>query len=155
MVRSLRCGSDGGIVKRVDGPVTEKAVLIADQWRHRRQQLSPEQVHVCFEAGTERAFSGAYWNTKTAGVYRCAVCDAALFASEAKYDSGSGWPSFWQPVDGAGLSRIPDHSCGMVRVELRCARCGSHLGHEFGDGPAPTGKRYCINSAALNLVPAG
>lgn len=122
------------------------------EWQAR---LSPEQYAVCRCSATERAFTGRFWNHKEAGTYVCAACAAPLFASTAKYDSGSGWPSYWQPLDASAVSEHADHSHGMERVEVKCARCGSHLGHVFPDGPPPTGLRYCINSAALDFVPAG
>jgi peptide-methionine (R)-S-oxide reductase len=108
---------------------------------------------VCREKGTERAFTGGYWNTKTPGVYRCVACGEPLFASETKYDSGSGWPSFWQPIDQEAVESEVDRSLGMTRTEVHCRRCGSHLGHVFPDGPQPTGLRYCINSVSLELDP--
>ncbi len=116
-----------------------------------RGRLTPEQWHVTQEAGTERAFTGEYWNTKTAGTYRCRVCDAELFRSETKYDSGSGWPSFTAPVADGAVSEHRDVSHGMIRTESTCANCGAHLGHVFPDGPGPEGLRYCMNSASLRL----
>lgn len=130
--------------------MTEKFDRTDAEWR---ETLSEEQYHVCREKGTERAFTGAYWDTKTPGLYRCAACGEPLFDASAKFDSGTGWPSFWQPVNGESVATETDQSHGMVRTEVHCRRCGSHLGHVFPDGPNPTGLRYCINSVSLQLDP--
>jgi peptide-methionine (R)-S-oxide reductase len=128
----------------------ERVVKSDAEWK---QALSPEQYRVLRRHGTERAFSGAYWNTKEDGIYRCAGCGLALFDSTTKYDSGTGWPSYWAPIDEAHVGTETDRSFFMVRTEGHCARCGGHLGHVFEDGPEPTGLRYCINSAALDFEP--
>ncbi len=125
-----------------DMPQTES------EWR---DKLDPARYQVLRQGGTERAFTGEYWDTKTPGVYRCAGCGEKLFSSETKYESGSGWPSFYQPIDGDMIEEEEDRSYGMVRTEIKCANCGGHLGHIFDDGPNPTGLRYCVNSASLKL----
>lgn len=117
-----------------------------------RQRLTPEQWHVTQEAGTERAFTGRYWDEWEDGQYHCIVCDAALFDAETKFDAGCGWPSFYQAIDSDAVTYHRDTAYGMVRTEVRCASCGAHLGHIFPDGPAPTGDRFCMNSASLQLA---
>ncbi len=116
-----------------------------------RARLTPEQFHVTQEGGTERAFTGIYWDEHDDGVYRCIVCETPLFSSATKYDSGSGWPSFWEALGPDVVTLLQDVSHGMVRTEVRCATCDAHLGHVFPDGPRPTGERYCMNSASLRL----
>jgi peptide-methionine (R)-S-oxide reductase len=119
-----------------------------------RAQLDPTQYQVARHAATERAFTGRFWDHWHNGVYTCVGCGQVLFTSDTKFDAGCGWPSYWQAVDAGRIERVVDQSHGMTRVEVRCANCGSHLGHVFDDGPAPTGERFCINSAAINFAAA-
>lgn len=128
--------------------MTDKVSKTEDAWR---TQLTPEQFNVARQAGTERAFSGKYWDCKDTGTYACICCGAELFHSDAKYDSGTGWPSFFQPISEDAVATEIDDSLGVRRIEVKCARCDAHLGHVFPDGPAPATERYCMNSASLDL----
>ena len=128
--------------------MSEITQLTDEQWRER---LTPEQYAVLRGKGTERAFTGAYWDNKKEGLYRCAACHTALFTSETKYESGSGWPSFWEPLTAEAVRFERDTAHGMIRTEVLCGTCGGHLGHLFDDGPQPTGERYCMNSVAMEF----
>lgn len=140
----------GAATSEAQHAAQEKVVKSDTEWR---DELTREQYQVTRRAGTERAFTGEYWDTKTKGIYNCRCCGTALFDSETKYDSGTGWPSFYEPVADNAVATKRDRSFFMVRTEVLCARCDAHLGHVFPDGPVPTGLRYCLNSASLKLEP--
>ena len=128
--------------------MTDKIVKTPKEWK---EKLTPEQFEVCINKGTESPFTGKYYNNKEKGTYKCICCGETLFNSDTKYDSGSGWPSFWQPLSDEKIEYISDNTFGMVRTEVNCKKCGAHLGHVFDDGPKPTNLRYCINSISLEL----
>jgi peptide-methionine (R)-S-oxide reductase len=136
------------IIKNDSTKMSNEINLSEEEWKNK---LTPEQFHVCREKGTERAFTGKYYNSKEKGTYTCAACGNPLFSSDTKFDSGTGWPSFYAPVDSSKVTSHKDKSYGMIRTEVTCSKCGSHLGHVFDDGPKPTGLRYCINSVSLEL----
>jgi peptide-methionine (R)-S-oxide reductase len=133
-------------------PDPSKVYKTEGEWK---KILSPQQFHVLREKGTERAYTGKLWNNHQPGTYYCAACHQKLFASDTKFDSGTGWPSFWAPINKSAVDQNEDSTLGMTRIEINCSRCGGHLGHVFEDGPKPTGLRYCMNSVALSFEPSG
>lgn len=164
----LACGGAGGAASRADAApgetapiavpgegedvdVSDRVVKTEEEWK---RELSPQAFQVLRKKGTERAFTGRFWDHKETGTYVCAACGLALFRSAEKYDSGTGWPSFWRPIDPSHVGTEEDRSFFMTRTEVHCARCGGHLGHVFDDGPEPTGLRYCLNSVSLDFRPS-